>query len=96
MATAFQVDKLPLISEDSPSSLSDWEQIPSFQNRDQEASECNRYSLLEEDDDQEEMGAKGVADVDYSPEEDGCIELQKGELMCYILFGLQSHSLSYF
>ncbi len=86
MATGFDVDKLPLIVEDSPPVSGEWEHVPYLtQGGEEKVSEPNNYSLLQEDyyDDEEdfedeENGVKGVADVDFIPEDNTCIELQKG------------------
>ena len=82
MATGFQVDELPLIPEDSPPVSGEWEHVPYLKEGEEKLSEPNNYSLLQEDyyddEEDEENGVKGVADVDFIPENDTCIELQKG------------------
>ena len=88
MATGFiHVDELPLISEeDTEWQDAEWEHVSNIQHKQQNDNEPSRYSSLieEEDDDDddeemEEVGVKGVADIDYTPQKHGCIELQKGE-----------------
>ena len=79
MATG--IDELPLLREENETvDNEEWEQLSSLIIEEKSRQKANDYAMLEEEEEEDiEMGMKGVADVDYVPEHDSHIELQKGE-----------------
>lgn len=91
MATGgFHVDELPLISEDGEEDKNDLH-VPLI-NGLQDGGDT-RYSLVGEEEEDEEMGVKGVADVDFSPKRASQIELQKGMTAKYLFLLIFNMSL---